>query len=149
MTSQARSVSTVISTRQPLFLLSRSSSGMTLRLYYEKKVRFQVLTVARMMTTVFWIVAPCSLVEVYRRFRGPCCLHHQGDESLIMEAASTPETSVNVYQTTRHNNPEDSHLKKNIRLNLGSACYQKFQNLSDHDIIIIFSYYFGTFKFVL
>jgi hypothetical protein len=30
---------------------------------------------------VFWVVAPCSLVEVYQRFRGPCCLHHQGDES--------------------------------------------------------------------
>jgi hypothetical protein len=29
---------------------------------------------------VFWLVAPCSLVEVYQRFRGPsCCLHHQGD----------------------------------------------------------------------
>jgi hypothetical protein len=30
---------------------------------------------------VFWVVAPCSLVEVYQRFRGPCFLHHQGDES--------------------------------------------------------------------
>jgi hypothetical protein len=29
---------------------------------------------------VFWVVAPCSLVEVYKRFRGPCCLHHQGDQ---------------------------------------------------------------------
>jgi hypothetical protein len=29
----------------------------------------------------FWVVATCSLVEVYQRFRGPCCLHHQGDES--------------------------------------------------------------------
>jgi hypothetical protein len=28
---------------------------------------------------VFWVVAPCSLLEVYQRFRGPCCLHHQGD----------------------------------------------------------------------
>jgi hypothetical protein len=28
----------------------------------------------------FWVVAPCSLVEVYQRFRGPCCLHHQGDD---------------------------------------------------------------------
>jgi hypothetical protein len=28
---------------------------------------------------VFWVVAPCTLVEVYQRFRGPCCLHHQGD----------------------------------------------------------------------
>jgi hypothetical protein len=27
----------------------------------------------------------------------------------MMEAASTSETSVNVYQTTRRNNPEDSH----------------------------------------
>jgi hypothetical protein len=29
---------------------------------------------------VFWVVAPCSLVEVYQRFSGPCCLHHQGYE---------------------------------------------------------------------
>jgi hypothetical protein len=28
---------------------------------------------------VFWDVAPCSHVEVYRRFRGAYCLHHQGD----------------------------------------------------------------------
>jgi hypothetical protein len=29
---------------------------------------------------VFWVVAPCSLVEVYQRFRGSYCLHHQGGE---------------------------------------------------------------------
>jgi hypothetical protein len=29
---------------------------------------------------VFWVVAPCSLLEVYRRFTGVCCLHHQSDE---------------------------------------------------------------------
>jgi hypothetical protein len=29
---------------------------------------------------VLWDVAPCSLIEVYQRFRGTCCLHHQGDE---------------------------------------------------------------------
>jgi hypothetical protein len=29
--------------------------------------------------TVFWDVAPCSLVEVYRRFRVVYYLHHQGD----------------------------------------------------------------------
>jgi hypothetical protein len=28
---------------------------------------------------VFGDVAPCSLVEVYRRFRGACYLHHHGD----------------------------------------------------------------------
>jgi hypothetical protein len=31
---------------------------------------------------VFWVVAPCSLAEVYRRFRGACCLHHQDDVSM-------------------------------------------------------------------
>jgi hypothetical protein len=25
------------------------------------------------------VVAPCRLVDVYRRFKGACCLHHQGD----------------------------------------------------------------------
>jgi hypothetical protein len=38
------------------------------------EVRFQVLTAASMKMAVFWVVAPCSLVEVYRRYRGPCCL---------------------------------------------------------------------------
>jgi hypothetical protein len=33
-----------------------------------------------MKMAVFWVVALCSLVEVYQRFRGPCCLHHQGDD---------------------------------------------------------------------
>jgi hypothetical protein len=33
-------------------------------------------------TIVFWNVAPCSLVEVYRLFKDACCLHHQGDRPL-------------------------------------------------------------------
>jgi hypothetical protein len=36
---------------------------------------------------------------------------------VMMEAVSTSETSINFYQTTRHNNPEDSHLHKEISLN--------------------------------
>jgi hypothetical protein len=28
---------------------------------------------------VFWVVAQSSLVEVYQRFRGPCCLHRPDD----------------------------------------------------------------------
>jgi hypothetical protein len=46
-------------------------------------VKFQVITAASMeMTIIFdiWNVAPCSLVEVYRCFRGACCLHHQRDD---------------------------------------------------------------------
>jgi hypothetical protein len=65
----------------------------------------EVLTEASMKVSIFWVVA--SLVEVYRRFRGACCL--QGP--LMMEAASTSETSVNFYQTTRRCNPEDTHLQ--------------------------------------
>jgi hypothetical protein len=38
-----------------------------------------------------------------------------------MEAASTPETSINFYQTTRRNNPEDSHLHTCRRENLKSG----------------------------
>jgi hypothetical protein len=30
--------------------------------------------------------------------------------ALMTDAASTSETSVNLYQTTRRNNPENSHL---------------------------------------
>jgi hypothetical protein len=38
-------------------------------------VGFEVLMAVSTKMAVFWVVAPCSLVEVYRRFRGPCCLH--------------------------------------------------------------------------
>jgi hypothetical protein len=67
---------------------------------------------------VLCVVAPCSLVEVYKRYRGPCCLHHQ--ISLMMEAARTSETLVNFYQTTWHYNPEDSHVHTRRRENLKS-----------------------------
>jgi hypothetical protein len=35
--------------------------------------------VVGMKMVFFWIVAPCSLVEVYQRFKGQCYLHHQSD----------------------------------------------------------------------
>jgi hypothetical protein len=40
--------------------------------------------------------------------------------ALMMEAASTSETSVNVYQTTRRYNPKDNHLHTSRRENLKS-----------------------------
>jgi hypothetical protein len=40
--------------------------------------------------------------------------------ALMMEAASISETSVNFYQTTRCNNPEDSNLHTRRRENLKS-----------------------------
>jgi hypothetical protein len=57
-----------------------------------RNVGFEVLTAMITKMAVFWVVAPCSLI------------------TLMMEAASTSETSVNFYQTTRFYYPEDSHL---------------------------------------
>jgi hypothetical protein len=34
-------------------------------------------------TAVFWVVSICSSVDVHRRFRSACCLHHQGEKSLF------------------------------------------------------------------
>jgi hypothetical protein len=43
-----------------------------------------------MKMAVFWVVAPYSLVEVYQRFRGTSCLHHQGKAiALMIDTAST------------------------------------------------------------
>jgi hypothetical protein len=47
-------------------------------------VRFRVLTAASMKMTVFCDVALCRLAEVHRRFRGACCLHHQGPETSVV-----------------------------------------------------------------
>jgi hypothetical protein len=66
--------------------------------------------------TVFWDVAPCSRAEIDRRITGAYCLHYK-DIALMMEAASTFETSVIFYQTTRRNIPEDSHLYTGRREN--------------------------------
>jgi hypothetical protein len=40
--------------------------------------------------------------------------------ALMMEAASSSETSAHFYQTRRRNNPEDSHLHTRRRENLKS-----------------------------
>jgi hypothetical protein len=49
---------------------------------------------------VFWVVASCCLVEVYRRFRDAYCLHHQGDAE-----------NTEIHKTTRLNT---SHLNSVI-----------------------------------
>jgi hypothetical protein len=65
-------------------------------------------THTRLKMAVFWVVATCSLVEVYKAI------------ALMMEAVITSETSVNFYQNTRRNNPEDGHLHTRRRENLKS-----------------------------
>jgi hypothetical protein len=53
-----------------------------------------------MKMAVFWDVTLCSQVEVYGR-----------------AVVCTSETSVNFYQTTRRNIPEDSHLIEHLLCN--------------------------------
>jgi hypothetical protein len=60
---------------------------------------------------VFWDVAPRSLVEFYQRFIGACWMII----ALMMEAASTTETSVNFYQTTRRSISEDIFILAAVR----------------------------------
>jgi mannose/fructose-specific phosphotransferase system component IIA len=66
--------------------------------------------------TVFWDVVPCSLVN----FTGVSEVLTALNITLMMEAASTSETSANFYQTTRRNIPEDSHLHTRRREQLKS-----------------------------
>jgi hypothetical protein len=87
------------------------------RTYY--LVRFQVLVVTSMKIAVVWDVAPCSLVDTDWHFRGVII-------TLIMEAVSSSETSLSIYQTTWCNTPEDSHLQLIIWLQMLSTL-----NLSD------------------
>jgi hypothetical protein len=77
------------------------------------EVSFEVLTTVK-MSMLFWVVTPCGLAG-----RRPCCFHHQGDRpspsssliTVMTEAGSTPETAVNLYETTWRNISEDSHLQ--------------------------------------
>jgi hypothetical protein len=62
-------------------------------------VRFEVLMMMSMQMAVFWSVALCSVVDIDRLI------------TLMMEAVSSSEMLVNIYQATWCNIPEDSHLK--------------------------------------
>jgi hypothetical protein len=35
---------------------------------------------------VFWFVALCSLIQVYSRFRGACCVHYEVNEQATRAA---------------------------------------------------------------
>jgi hypothetical protein len=42
--------------------------------------RLKVLAVTRITMIVFWDVALCILISIYRRFTGAYCLHRQSDD---------------------------------------------------------------------
>jgi hypothetical protein len=77
---------------------------------------------------VYWVVAPCSLVEVYQRFRGPCCLHHQGDVIVI---------AYNRLKTGVQPTPEMSYFLK-IPQTMGNVqdyyCVMCIQHKQTHDL---------------
>jgi hypothetical protein len=79
-------------------------------------VRFQVLTAASMMMVVFWVVAPCSLVEFYRRFKGACCLHHQGDARL--HSATTQKTAIFINDFLSSWDKQQVYLKLYMTLSM-------------------------------
>jgi hypothetical protein len=65
-----------------------------------ERIRSEVLTVV----IIFWDVVPCSLVEVYRHFRGMYSLHLQGERVIrvlcSMEAICSSKATVNFCRTT-------------------------------------------------
>jgi hypothetical protein len=44
-----------------------------------------------MKFSVLWDIGPCSLVAVYRRFRGAYCIHHHGYTPIMRDVASHQE----------------------------------------------------------
>jgi hypothetical protein len=60
-------------------------------------VRFQVLTVASMKFRFFRDIAPCSHVEVDRRFGGAYCLHHGNQGTLYIPHSVVLRAEVQVF----------------------------------------------------
>jgi hypothetical protein len=76
---------------------------------------------------VFWDVAPCSHVEVHRRFRGACCLH-QGDG-----AGRTHLWNVGLFnETLRRYIPEDYRLHNCLKSHRAINCFHGAAKLNSH-----------------
>jgi hypothetical protein len=71
---------------------------------------------------VFWVVVPCSLVEVNHIFNVLEVLA-VSMIALMMETASTSETLVIFYQIARRYNPEHSHLHNYRHENTSNPAY--------------------------
>jgi hypothetical protein len=66
----------------PRLLLLMTAMLTTLFFLTEGQIRLSEISgshAGSMKMAVSSVVAPCSMVEVYRRFRRAFCLHHQGD----------------------------------------------------------------------
>jgi hypothetical protein len=75
-----------------------------------------------MKVAVFWVVAFCSLVDVY---------HFRGDNP--SDGGSRHLCNVvKFYQTTQHNNPEDGHLYEVVVLFLYSLKKGLLNNMASN-----------------
>jgi hypothetical protein len=54
-------------------------------------LRFEVLTVVKMMSVVFWVVMPCSLEHNYQGFGGTHHLHLYGGRCVPPKWHQNPE----------------------------------------------------------
>jgi hypothetical protein len=80
---------------------------------------------ASLKVVVFGVVVSRSLVEVYWHFKCSYCI-----TALMMEAASASKMSVNFYQTTWCNNPEDSHLFPDMLVTVSSEMHYNMMPLT-------------------
>jgi hypothetical protein len=61
------------------------------------------------------VAAPCSLVEVYRRFRDACCLYHQGGANSPNHYMFTLKMATAMFAETLDNTQHSTRLNPNSR----------------------------------
>jgi hypothetical protein len=74
-----------------LILSYTSSAYWVLSVKFRTRRNFEVFITVSLKMADCWDVAPCSVTDTDRRFRGPSCLHHQ--------AVSFSQKSLIIYQT--------------------------------------------------
>jgi hypothetical protein len=92
--------------------------------------------------SVFWVVAPCRLVLVYRRFGGLYCLRHEDDEG-----ATTQKTAFFILTAVRTSYHK---LRKVEEL---PCCenrlhHQYAMRIKQRDSFFIVKLYFNNFLYV-
>jgi hypothetical protein len=100
------------------------SSGKHLRNFGELLtyyVRFKVLKAVTILMTFFWMTAPCGLVGCCLNLQGWRWAEHTSPKRCLLPTTPhgdlSKRTSSEYWQTTRRNNPEDSHLQFIINFN--------------------------------
>jgi hypothetical protein len=79
------------------------------------QVKFQVLTATNMKMAVSWDVAPCSLIDIDRRFRGVYCRLHNDDKYYWNVGQYLPDYTV------QHPRRQPSLRKINLNLMPGNG----------------------------